>query len=216
MGRMTNVPGYTQPLIAVDVVPLAFDKAYQRLGIGVAERANDPFKGEWSLPGVLLGSGERLREAAYRALADKAGVTESSVAHLVQVGAFDGPGRDPRDEAISISFLAVIRDTDDTSLSMIPYTDDFTALPFDHGTIVAAAKNLAKMSLWDDGAFTESLLDSTFSTSHAAYLTEAVTGAKPEPGNFNRFLRGNAALQSLGKQAVGDLGRSTTVWGWAR
>ncbi|HEY4267757.1 MAG TPA: NUDIX hydrolase, partial [Galbitalea sp.] len=95
---MSDTP--SQPLIAVDVVPIAVDS--DALWIGTATRRFEPYIGREALPGVLLGAGEMIEDAARRALADKAGITE--VRALLPLGTFDRPGRDPRSHAISIAW----------------------------------------------------------------------------------------------------------------
>ncbi len=57
---------------------------------------------------MLLDAAERLADGARRALRTKAAIGTGAVRHLAQVGAFDGPSRDPRETAISIAFAAVV------------------------------------------------------------------------------------------------------------
>ncbi len=106
---MTDVPSAArdQPLIAIDVVPVSFTVA-EGLRVATARRAYDPYAGREALPGVLLDAAERLADGARRALRTKAGIGTGAVRHLTQVGAFDGPSRDPRETAISIAFTAVV------------------------------------------------------------------------------------------------------------
>ena len=96
-----------QPLIAIDVVPVSFTTG-GGLRVATARRANAPYAGREALPGVLLDAAERLADGARRALRTKTGIDAAAVRHLAQVGAFDGPERDPRDAAVSIAFLAVV------------------------------------------------------------------------------------------------------------
>jgi 8-oxo-dGTP diphosphatase len=204
-----------QPLIAIDVVPVAYDSRTTELLFGTAERQYEPFAGQQAVPGVLLGDDETLHDAALRALNDKAGIDATQVRHLVQVGAFDGPARDPRDKAISVAFLAVVE----------PYASAIgwhswpatAALPFDHGTIIDAARETARTRLWADRTFTKALTGDEFSTADASALTAQMTRKKPDAGNLNRSLRGNEHLTQVGtaermKRTGG--GRPANLWKW--
>jgi 8-oxo-dGTP diphosphatase len=88
--------------VAVDLVVLTVrDDAFQIL---LVERANDPFKGRWALPGGFLQEGEDLLETADRELREETGLTGVD---LWQVKAYGHPDRDPRGHIVTISFLAV-------------------------------------------------------------------------------------------------------------
>ena len=204
----------TQPLIAIDVVPIAYSPVVLDLLIGTAVRQFDPFQGEQALPGVLLGSGETLEDAAYRALRDKTGILKIRVRHLLQIGAFDGPLRDPRDKAISIAFLAVIEPHPSPSARWRDWTDD-TKLPFDHDRILATAKHVARTRLWTDEPFTRALTGELFTSRDAATIEETLTGKKPEPGNLHRMLTKKGHLTEAGKGTSATTGgRPATAWKW--
>ncbi len=100
---MTDAPSAArdQPLIAIDVVPMSFT-AGDGLLVATARRPYDPYAGQEALPGVLLDGAELLADGARRALGTKTGIDAAAVRHLAQIGAFDGPERDPRSTAISI------------------------------------------------------------------------------------------------------------------
>ena len=129
---------YEQPIVSIDVVPVAFtgpngatapvDRVSANFdGTGVEHRSAkskvtprrspqilrgyrlfEPYKGQAALPGVMLGH-ETLEAGAYRALASKVGVQREDVTLLLKLGAFDTTDRDPRGPTISIVFIALIR-----------------------------------------------------------------------------------------------------------
>lgn len=222
-----------QPLIAIDVVPMSFSAA--GLLVATARRQYDPYAGQEALPGVLLHPAERLTDAARRALRTKAGIGPETVRHLAQIGAFDGPERDPRDAAISIAFVAVVDApavvdagavagsaavsgvASDASV-LAPsrarpsavWRDAARAesgLPFDHDRIIQAALDHARTRLWRDTALTQALLGPRFTTADAARLQTGLTGSAPDPGNLNRSLRTNAALVRSAEPAASAPGR---------
>jgi 8-oxo-dGTP diphosphatase len=221
-----------QPLIAVDVVLVAFDGAFDDAGEGTgpaglrvatARRRYEPFVGREALPGVLLDGPELLADGARRALRTKTGVDAAAVPHLAQIGAFDGPERDPRSAAISIAFLAVTAGSTrvDDAVRWHDAADLPLGLPFDHDRIIQAALDHARTRLWSDAPLTRALLGERFTTPDAARLVVALTGVTPDAGNLNRALRTNPALTRLdpatrpvARSAAGRAGRPPAAWTW--
>ncbi|OII11241.1 hypothetical protein BIU97_04840 [Curtobacterium sp. MCBA15_009] len=204
-----------QPLIAIDVVPTSFAGA-AGLRVASARRLYDPFAGREALPGVLLDGSEILADAALRALRTKAGVGPAAVRHLAQVGAFDGPDRDPRSTAISIAFLAVVDPQAAPDATWHDVGERPFGLPFDHDRIVDAALEHARVRLWSDVPLTRALLGERFTTSDAGRLRAALTGSTPDPGNLNRMLRTNPAVARVdAAPAAGPRGgRPPAAWTW--
>lgn len=205
-----------QPLIAIDVVPVSFTIA-DGLRVATARRAYDPYAGREALPGVLLDAAERLADGARRALRTKAGIASGSVRHLAQVGAFDGPSRDPRETAISIAFTAVVTPGVDGGTAVWhPLGGGALGLPFDHDAIVRAALDQVRTRLWRDVPMTRALLGDVFPTSAAAALHAALHGAAPDAGNLNRALRTNPALvrTEAAPASAGRGGRPPATWTW--
>jgi 8-oxo-dGTP diphosphatase len=204
---VTDLP--SQPLIAVDVVPLAV--AGDRIEVGTAIRRFEPFRGREALPGVLLGAGELIEQAAARALSEKAGIDVARA--LLPVGTFDRPGRDPRSHAISIAFLAVVA-ADSGTVRWHPTATTGIGLPFDHDAIIAAALAEAGHHLWTDAAFSRALTGDEFTSSGAVALEDALTGVRPHPSNLQRSLAADARLERAGSAHSGGRGRPATVWRW--
>ncbi|MBT2501886.1 NUDIX domain-containing protein [Curtobacterium sp. ISL-83] len=221
-----------QPLIAIDVVPMSFAPG-GGLRVATARRPYEPYAGLEALPGVLLDGPERLDQGARRALRTKTGIDAAAVRHLAQIGAFDGPERDPRDAAISIAFLAVAAPTPaaqpapatgtsgdgprTTSATWHDVAEVPPHLPFDHDRIITAALDHVRTRMWRDLPLTRALLGEVFTTSDAARLHAAVTGAAADPGNLNRALRTNPALErtaAVGPTPGGRGGRPPATWAW--
>ncbi|UBQ02281.1 hypothetical protein [Curtobacterium sp. TXMA1] len=205
-----------QPLIAIDVVPVSFTVT-EGLRVATARRAYDPYAGREALPGVLLDAAERLADGARRALRTKAGIGPGAVRHLAQVGAFDGPSRDPRDTAISIAFTAVVAPgVDGGSAVWRPLGGGDLGLPFDHDAIVRAALDQVRTRLWRDVPMTRALLGDVFPTSAAAALHTALHGTAPDAGNLNRALRTNPALVRTDAAPASTVrgGRPPATWTW--
>jgi 8-oxo-dGTP diphosphatase len=69
------------------------------------ERGWPPFQGAWALPGVHGDPGVTSRDAAARKLEEETGVRVDA-ADLLQLGAWDTPGRDPRGRYVTVAYLA--------------------------------------------------------------------------------------------------------------
>lgn len=99
--------------VGVDNVIFSVDTAQNRLLVLLVMRQEEPFLGQWSLPGTLVQHGESLEDAAYRILSEKIRVHNL---YLEQLYTFGGPHRDPREAPnsygvryLSVSYFALVR-----------------------------------------------------------------------------------------------------------
>lgn len=201
-------------LVSVDVLALHFDRTSRQVKLGVAVRAQDPYAGEPALPGVLLGDGERLRDAALRAMTGKLGVEAESVSGIGQVVTFDEPNRDPRGPTLSVAMWAGITGHSDPAL-WFPL-EELPPLAFDHDRIVADCRVLLAGSLWRDPLLARALTGRRFPTADAVDITATLTGRPPDRGNLNRTLRAIPGLvRTEERMAARPTGRPAAVWEWA-
>ncbi len=131
--------------ISVTVDSVVFCKVNNQFKVLLIQRKNEPFKGQWALPGGFVDEGEDLETAAKRELEEETGVKVES---MQQVQAFGKPGRDPRGHTISIGFLSRIyceehlepsddaRDARWFEIEKLPDMD----LAFDHDEIINVAQ----------------------------------------------------------------------------
>jgi len=99
--------------VGVDNVIFSVDTTQNRLLVLLVMRHDEPFLGQWCLPGTLVRQGESLEDAAYRILAEKIQVQNL---YLEQLYTFGGPNRDPREAPgsfggryLSVSYFALVR-----------------------------------------------------------------------------------------------------------
>lgn len=99
--------------VGVDNVIFSIDTHQNRLLILLVMRQDEPYLGDWCLPGTLVRKGETLEAAADRILAEKIQVDNL---YLEQLYTFGGPGRDPREAVdrynvryLSVSYFALVR-----------------------------------------------------------------------------------------------------------
>lgn len=197
--------------VSVDVLTLRYDANDRRVEIAVHPRATEPYIGQLALPGVTLWEGERLADAARRAVRDKLGL---SVKDLGQLTVFDEPTRDPRGFTLSVAMWAVADDgatNDDVTWVSL---DDVPHLAFDHNQMVTYCRPLLVERLWRDLAFTRALTGPTFPVSWAVAITRSLTGQSPDRGNLNRRLASVKGLGVSHKKVVLGRGRPGTLWEW--
>ncbi|BEK95206.1 NUDIX hydrolase [Nocardia seriolae] len=200
-----------QSAVSLDVIALRYGPDDPTATLGIAARRWEPFAGALALPGVLLGLGERLAEAAHRAVHTKLGVPEDAILAVGQVATFDEPNRDPRGPTLSIAMWAVVGPHDDTA-TWVPF-DAVPPLAFDHNQIVTAARTRLAEMLWKDLTFTRALTGDRFTATRAVALTAALHGTKPDPGNLNRTLAAIPSLERTGERVrVKSTGRPAAIW----
>jgi 8-oxo-dGTP diphosphatase len=200
----------TTSRVSVDVLALRYQPTRRTVEIATIPRAGEPFGGQLALPGVVLLEGERLAEAARRAVRTKLG---ADVLALGQLVVFDEPNRDPRGATLSAALWAV---SDGDGVGTWFSLDRLPSLAFDHNRIVAECRDILTDRLWHDIAFTRALTGPTFPVSAAVAITRTLTGTDPDRGNLNRRLGAIAELSVSTRRVATGRGRPGTVWEWAR
>ncbi|MFC7448899.1 NUDIX hydrolase [Rhodococcus daqingensis] len=171
------------------------------LAVLLWQRALDPQKGTWSLPGGQLGDDEDLTTSARRQLAEKVDVRE--VAHLEQLSVFSDPARVPGDRRIASTFLGLIPLPSDPHLPPDTAWHAVSALPemsFDHGVVVehARARLAAKLS-YTNIAFALAPAEFAMSTLREIYC--AALGYQVDATNLQRVLGRRGVLTPTGTTA---------------
>jgi len=200
-----------QTAVSVDVVALRFWAADAAVTFCIAARGHEPFTGRLALPGVLLGRGERLADAAARAVHAKLGVPPAALGPVGQLVTFDEPHRDPRGPTLSIVMWAVTEPHEGPA-QWVSF-DEPPALAFDHNSIAAAARGLLAGLLWKDLPLTRALLGAQFPATRAVDLAASLMGTRPDAANLNRTLAGIPGLVKTGeRRRTRATGRPAAVW----
>src|SRR5438874_3370739 len=100
---MPHTYQYPRAALTVDCVVFGFDEG--ELKVLLIERALEPFKGKWALPGGFVRVDETLDEAARRELEEEAGLKNVFLEQLYTFGALE---RDPRERVVSVAYYALV------------------------------------------------------------------------------------------------------------
>jgi 8-oxo-dGTP diphosphatase len=139
--RRKHTYDYPRPALTVDAA-LVTREARPR--VLLIQRAGDPFKGLWALPGGFVEENERLIDAASRELKEETGIDFTDLEPLYTAG---DPGRDPRGWTVSVVYLArvapeqlkAIAGDDAAAVKWFPL-DKLPKLAFDHALILDRVK----------------------------------------------------------------------------
>jgi 8-oxo-dGTP diphosphatase len=110
----------------------------------LVKRRNEPYKGQWCLPGGFMDEGESIEETVVREAREETGL---GVEPKGIVGVYSKPKRDPRGHVLTVAFLCSAKGGrakggDDASDARWFSLNDLPELAFDHGGIVKDAKKL--------------------------------------------------------------------------
>lgn len=133
---------YWHPAVTTDSVVFGFDGV--ALNVLLIQRALEPYKNSWALPGGFMRPGDKDAQAcAYRELREETDVDEI---YMEELGTFSRQDRDPRERVITIAFFAlVVKDRyrikagDDASNAKWFLVTQLPDLAFDHRAIIALA-----------------------------------------------------------------------------
>ena len=164
------------------------------------ERAREPERGAWSLPGGVLEPGETLEESIRRHLAAKVDVRE--VSHLEQLATYGDPDRTPSDREVATAYLGLVQLGLDPDVPRDTRWHPVDALPrmaFDHGTIVIAARERLRGKLsYSNAGF--GLAPPTFTLGELREIYAAALGHQVSATNLKRVLERRAVIEATGER----------------
>jgi ADP-ribose pyrophosphatase YjhB (NUDIX family) len=164
------------------------------------ERAREPFRGAWALPGGYLDHGETLEQSIRGHLAAKVDVRE--VSHLEQLETLSEPDRSPKEWQLATSYLGLVPSDLDPELPADTEwhpVDDLPDLAFDHRAIVLAGRERlrAKLSYTNLGF---ALAPGEFTISELRDLYAAALGHDVSATNLQRVLLRRDVLEPTGRR----------------
>ncbi len=135
---------YVPPILTVDSV--IFELHDDSLSVLLIQRADEPFRGVWALPGGYNPQGETTQEAMARILERKAGLGMDQLTYVEQLYTFDTVARDPRGHAVSVTYMGLGRDIslNDVDTSRVDSVSDLSdAAAADDTTVSPAPRRIA-------------------------------------------------------------------------
>ncbi len=165
------------------------------------QRALDPERGKWSLPGGQLNADEDLTSSVRRQLAEKVDLRE--LAHLEQLAVFSDPNRVPGPRTIASTFLGLVpfpatpELPSDTRWHPV---SDLPSMAFDHGPMVEHARTrlVAKLSYTNIGF---GLAPTEFVISTLRDIYSAALGHPVDATNLQRVLERRQVITRTGTTA---------------
>ncbi len=162
------------------------------------QRARDPYRGAWSLPGGDLEEGERLEGSIRRHLAAKVDVRE--VSHLEQLATYGEPDRVPAAWELATAYLGLVQlglDPDVPEDTRWHPVDELPEMAFDHGAIVLAGRERLRGKLsYSNAGF--ALAPPAFTLAELREIYTAALGHEVSATNLKRVLERRAVIEPTG------------------
>jgi ADP-ribose pyrophosphatase YjhB (NUDIX family) len=172
-----------------------------QLSVLLWERAMEPQRGAWSLPGGRLRHDEDMTSSVRRQLAEKVDLRE--LTHLEQLAVFSDPRRVPGPRTIASTFLGLVPSPATPELPPDTRWHPVSALPpmaFDHGPMIthAHARLIAKLSYTNIGF---ALAPKEFALSTLKDVYDAALGYPVDATNLQRVLARRGVIVPTGTTA---------------
>lgn len=191
------------PIVAVDVA--VFTVLAGGLKVLLVKVKKSVYAGMWALPGGIIRPDESLDEAAYRELAEKAGVRS---VYLEQLYTFGEVGRDRTRRAISTVYFALVNAaglnlTTTTKYEGIEWFDvsHLPRLAYDHARVIRYGVQRLRWKLeYTNVAW--SLLPPAFTLTELQNVYEAILGRRLDRRNFRKKILSLNLLTPTGKRRL--------------
>ena len=215
-------PGAYPPFaVTVDVALFTIRRA--SLHVLLIEREEEPFQGEWALPGGFVKIDEDLYQAAGRELAQETAVPSGRL-HLEQLASYGSPDRDERMRVVTVAYWGIcpgvprVKGGGDASAAeskpVLDVERGTIPLAFDHAVIVKDAVERVRSKL-DYTALAARFCRQPFTISELRMVYEAVWNTTLDPGNFQRSFRENSCFLRHGEETAtprSGRGRPAALW----
>jgi len=139
---------YEYPMPAVTVDAVIFRNTARSGEVLLIRRLNEPYKGQWAIPGGFINIDEELEDAVVRELQEETGIIHPSLKQLFTVGTV---GRDPRYRTISVIYVGWfdektmrVKAGDDAAEAAWFNVNELPSLAFDHLDVLKKVLGLIK------------------------------------------------------------------------
>lgn len=204
---------HARPALTVDCVVFGLDQ--RDLKVLLIERAQEPFVGQWALPGGFVRIDETVEQAARRELQEETGLDQVYLEQLYTFGDLD---RDPRERVVSVAYYALVRLADNKALASTDARQaqwfELSSMPrlaFDHDRIFALAhERLQNKVCYQPIGF--ELLPQKFTLSQLQQLYEIILGQELDKRNFRKKILGMNVLVELEEHETGVPHRAARLY----
>lgn len=184
---MNYTTPYVPPTLTVDAV--LFQIISGVLHVCLIQRAQDPFKDAWALPGGYSPQGETTTEALARIVQYKAGLNiNADLSYIEQLYTFDTVARDPRGHAVSVTYMGCGRElSPDQAHSVVNFfpVDQLPPIAYDHKDIIEyARKRLIAKITYTNAVY--AFLPQYFTLTELQTAYEAIFGYELDKRNFRK------------------------------
>ena len=178
---------YVAPTLTVDAV--IFQITNGVLEVLLMKRPNEPFKGEWALPGGYNAEGETTTKALHRIVEQKTGIDiDTDLRYIEQLYTFDTIDRDPRGHAVSVTYMGCGREIalrDAGAHVAFLDVDNLPDLAYDHANIIAYARERLIAKLTYTNAVS-AFLEKRFTLTQLQSAYEIIFGREFDKRNFRK------------------------------
>ncbi len=189
---------FARPALTVDCVVFGLDD--EGLKVLLIERALEPFRGRWAIPGGFVRVDESLDDAALRELQEETGLKKVFLEQLCTVGTLD---RDPRERVVTVAYYALVRLSNhrvqaatDAREALWFAMDDLPTLAFDHDQILESAyERLQAKVRYQPIGF--ELLPNKFTLRQLQSMYEIILDRELDKRNFRKKILGMGVLTEL-------------------
>jgi 8-oxo-dGTP diphosphatase len=187
---------HPRPALTVDCVVFGLDEG--DLKVLLIQRALEPFRGRWALPGGFVRMNESLEQAALRELREETGLGDVYLEQLYTFGQVD---RDPRGRTVSVAYYALVAlggrpiaaATDASNVAWFAVRE-LPSLSFDHDRILeTAVLRLQGKVRYQPIGF--ELLPEKFTLSQLQHLYETILERTLDKRNFRKKILGMDVLK---------------------
>lgn len=212
--------GYPPFAVTADVA--VFTLRGGRLHVLLVCRGEEPFRGEWALPGGFVRPHEDADQTAHRELREETHIATSVGSHLEQLRTYSAPDRDPRMRVVSVAYVALVPDLPepvggtDAVAARWWALDELdlagTGLAFDHVHILRDAVERVRAKL-EYTTLATTFLPRAFTIGDLRAVYGAVWGTAVDLQNFRRkVLSVPGFVEALDETRVGVPGPPATLY----
>ena len=183
--------------VAVDCIILGFNN--KELNVLLYKRSFEPMKGQWSLMGGFVKSGESVDEAASRVLTDCTGIEHL---FMEQIGAYGDVSRDLGERVISVAYYSLVNMNDFSPEILENHNATWTKISelpdliFDHNQMINDTLSVLKKKA-ASRPIGFNLLPEQFTLPQLQTLYEAIYQTLLDKRNFRKKLNAMDILEKL-------------------